>query len=238
MTRSRLLRLGGACWASVLLLLGCAGGPPAPDWQVNAHGAIQRATVAELEGNDRVAGVEWRRALEETRRTARLDLLTRVELSRCAVRQASLVVSPCEGFERLRVDAEPETQAYARYLAGTPESADLPLLPPVHRAAAQLLLSPPTEGRAAPVLMAMADPVSRLVAAGALLRAERLDPPGIAVAVDTASAQGWRRPLLAWLQVQADVARQSGDTALEALARRRMDALTAGAAARPAQTSD
>ncbi len=232
-----ILRLGAAGLA-VGLLLGCAGGPPAPDWQVNAHGALQRATVADLEGQDRVAGVEWRRALEETRRTARLDLLARVELSRCAVRQASLDVSACDGFEHLQADATPEDQAYARYLMGAPEAADQPLLPPVHRAVAQVLLAPPAEGRAAPVLTAMADPVSRLVAAGALFRAERLDPSGIAVAVGTASAQGWRRPLLAWLQVQADVARQSGDAALEALARRRLDALTAGAAARPAQTSD
>lgn len=237
MTRNSIARLGSVC-VVVSWLLGCASGRPAPDWQVNAHGAMQRATMAEWEGNDRVAGVEWRRALEETRRTARLDLLALVELSRCAVRQASLDMAPCEGYERLQADATPETQAYARYLAGVPETADVPLLPPAHRAVAQWLLAPPTERSSATVLMALADPVSRLVAAGALLRAGRLDPPGIAVAVDTASQQGWRRPLLAWLQVQADVAQQSADAALEALARRRLDALTAGAAARPARTSD
>jgi hypothetical protein len=36
------------------------------------------------------------------------------------------------------------------------------------------------------------------------------DPALIAGAVDTASAQGWRRPLLAWLGVQLRLAEQAG----------------------------
>lgn len=236
MTMNRILYLGGV--GLVAMLLGCAGAPPAPDWQVNAHGAMQRATVADLEGNDRVAGAEWRRALDETRRTARLDLLARVELSRCAIHQSSLVVASCDGFERLRADASAEVLSYARYLAGVPMGADLPLLPPAHRAPAQFLLAPPADGRTASVLSAMDDPVSRLVAAGVLFRAGRIDPAGIAVAVETASAQGWRRPLLAWLRVQADVARQAGDVERADQARRRLEALTAAATTPPARMSD
>ena len=49
------------------------------------------------------------------------------------------------------------------------------------------------------------DPQSRLIAAGVLFRQGRADPGVIALAIDTASAQGWRRALLAWLQVQAQV---------------------------------
>jgi hypothetical protein len=234
---TRCVRLACAVWLS-LGLLGCSSAPPAPDWQVNAHGAMQRATVADLEGNERVAQVEWRRAIEETRRTARPDWLARVELSRCAIRQAGLDVSDCVGFDRLRADAPPDLLAYARYLAGAPEAADLAALPAPHRPAAQWLLAPASGAGSTTVLAAMPDPVSRLVAASALLRAGRLDSAGVAVAVDTASAQGWRRPLLAWLRVQADVARQVGNVALAEQAERRIELLTAGAAARPAPTSD
>ena len=46
--------------------------------------------------------------------------------------------------------------------------------------------------------------IERLVAAGVLLQTGRADPGVIAQAVDTASAQGWRRPLLAWLGVRPD----------------------------------
>ena len=67
-----------------------------------------------------------------------------------------------------------------------------------------------------------------LEARGAV-RGHLVDPAGsvpvpgatIELASDTASAQGWRRPLLAWLKVQALRAQQGGDAAaLQALQRR------------------
>ncbi len=44
----------------------------------------------------------------------------------------------------------------------------------------------------------------------------------IALAADTASAQGWRRPLLAWLGVQALRAERAGAMEEAARLRRRM----------------
>ncbi|HPM67155.1 MAG TPA: hypothetical protein PLX45_12925, partial [Piscinibacter sp.] len=41
-------------------------------------------------------------------------------------------------------------------------------------------------------------------------RAGLAAPAAIALAADTASAQGWRRPLLAWLEVQARLAERAG----------------------------
>jgi primosomal protein N'' len=70
--------------------------------------------------------------------------------------------------------------------------------------------------------VAIKDPLSRLVAAGAVFRANRATPQVIAAAVDTASEQGWRRPLLAWLNVQALRAEKAGDTAEAARLRRRI----------------
>ena len=63
--------------------------------------------------------------------------------------------------------------------------------------------------------------MSRLVATGVKLRQARVTPGEIAAAVDIASAQGWRRPLLAWLGVQAKLAEAAGDAgALRAIRRR------------------
>ena len=59
--------------------------------------------------------------------------------------------------------------------------------------------------------------------AGVLLRQGRASPALVARAVDTASEQGWRRPLLAWLGVQARLAEQAGQTGEAARIRRRMD---------------
>ncbi len=66
------------------------------------------------------------------------------------------------------------------------------------------------------------EPLTQLVAAAVLLQAGRASPAVVAQAVDTASAQGWRRPLMAWLGVQARLAEQGGDAAEAARIRRRM----------------
>ena len=67
------------------------------------------------------------------------------------------------------------------------------------------------------------DPFARLIAAGVLLHRTQASPAVVEQAVETASAQGWRRPLLAWLGVQARLAEERGDAQEVARIRRRMD---------------
>jgi len=68
------------------------------------------------------------------------------------------------------------------------------------------------------------------VAAGVMFRAGRASPAVLQQAVDTASSQGWRRPLLAWLGVQLQLAEKGGDLASAERLRRRI-ALTQNPAA-------
>lgn len=208
------------------VLAGCASKPPTPDWQMNAHDAIARSVSAYLAGNARVEALEFERARGEVARTGQPELVARVELTRCAGRVASLVFEPCAGFEPLRQDAPAAERAYADYLAGKLQPQDAALLPPAQRAAA-------AAGADAPALQGIADPLSRLVAAGTLLQAGRASPAVQALAVQTASAQGWRRPLLAWLQVQAVRAEQGGNAEEAARLRRRIALVETSGAARP-----
>ncbi len=71
-------------------------------------------------------------------------------------------------------------------------------------------------------LQAVADPLTRLVGAALWLQAGVASPAVLELAVETASAQGWRRPLLAWLGMQARRAELAGDTASLERLRRRM----------------
>ncbi len=137
---------------------------------------------------------------------------------------ASLAFDDCPGFEALAADAGAPERAYAAFLAGRWQGLDAALLPAQHRA----LLAGAADAGA---LAAIADPMSRLVAAGVLFRIGRLTPAGIAAAADTASANGWRRPLLAWLGVQAARADAADDRAAAARIRRRIELVTSGAAA-------
>ena len=173
-------------FALSLVLAACSSTPPPPDWQMNAKSASERSVAAYLTGNARIDAAELARARAEVARTGRADLLARVELTHCAAQVASLVFEPCSAFEPLRADATEVERAYADRLAGRSATAE------------------PT------ALQGIDDPLARLVAAGVLFQTNRADPRVIQTAIDTASAQGWRRPLLAWLHVQLKRAEAAG----------------------------
>jgi hypothetical protein len=197
-----------------MYLAACASTPPAPDWQMNAKGAMERSVEAYLAGNARVEAAEFARAKSEVARTGRAELMARIELTRCAARVASLVQDECEGFEKLRPDVAPAERAYADYLAGRAE-ADASLLPPQHRAIA-------SRSADASAIQSIADPLSKLIAAGVIFRRGEASPALLDSAVETASAQGWRRPLLAWLGVQLIRAEKAADSGEADRLRRRI----------------
>jgi len=176
---------------AAVLLAGCASGSPPLDWESNSFTAMQRFTRNYLAGNSRAAEQEFASAKEDLSATGRADLVARAELVRCAARAASLEYDGCPGFEKLRADAGADELAYAEYLAGRGQHA------------------------------ASDDALSRLVFLGVQFHAGKANPENISAAVDISSAQGWRRPLLAWLGVQEKRAEAAGDRdALERIRRR------------------
>jgi hypothetical protein len=202
--------------AALLLLAGCASKPAPPSWQPNAKDALDGFTDDYLRGNTAAANAEFMRARRETTSTGRADLVAQVELVRCATLAASLEFDDCPGFAALAADASPTQRAYAAYLAGRWEGMDVAGLPEQHRAVV---------GTGS--MTAVADPLSKLVAAGALFKAGRIKPGDIEAATETASGQGWRRPLLMWLGVQVQRAQAAGDAAAVERIKRRI-ALASG----------
>jgi len=182
-----------AALITAALLAACGGSPPAPEWQANAAGALQAFQQRYLTGDTKGAEDEFTRARFELSATGKADVVARAELIRCAVQVASLVFEPCKGFDALREGAGKEELAYADYLEGRASRAP------------------------------GADPLGRLVALGVQMRTGRIDPQGIAAAVDIASNQGWRRPLLAWLGVQLKRAQDAGDSETAARLKRRIE---------------
>ena len=203
--------------ATAIFLTACASGPKPADWQLNAKGAMERAVAAYLEGNNRVEAAEMAKARLEISSTGRVDLMARAELLACASRVASLVFERCAGFEKLRQDAPPASQAYADYLLGAWQPKDIILLPKDQQMSALAQLN-----RAQPAIESIADPLAKLVAAGTALQAGTASPALVQAAVDAASAQGWRRPLLAWLGVQQVLAEKAGNSQEAARIQRRM----------------
>jgi len=182
--------------SAVLFLTACAGGAEVADWQLNASSALQAFQQDYLVGDTAAAERDFLEAERNLRRTGREDLLARAELVRCAARVASLEFDDCPGFQALRAGAAPAEAAYAESLQG--------------------------KG----TYKGSDEPLSRLVAYGISLRTGQATPAEISEAVQISSQKGWRRPLLAWLGVQAKRAQDSGDGETAARLRRRMDVIS------------
>lgn len=213
-------------FAIAVLLAACASGPSPPTWQSDAKGAVDRATAAYLAGETRLHDTELARARAAVASTGRTELAARVELLDCAARVASLAFEPCARFDALRADAGAAERAYADHLAGQPLAREaIALLPATQQAVATAVAANATTPAA---VQAAEDPLSRLIATAVLFRAGLASPALIDAAAETASVQGWRRPLLAWLKVQALRAEKAGD-ASEAQRLQRRIALVEGA---------
>ncbi|MFN3593330.1 MAG: hypothetical protein ACK4TK_01435 [Thiobacillaceae bacterium] len=223
-----LRRTAAACLLA--LLTGCASGPPPADWQLNAHSLLESYGKHYLDGDTPLAERHFERARAEIARTGRLDLVARAELTRCAVRLAALETGPCTAFERLATHAGEEDQAYARFLTGDWQGLDANRLPTHYRG----LLAAREDATRLRALEEIKAPLPRAIAAGALFRAGGAAPEVIALATRTASDQGWRRPLLAWLEVQAKRAEAAGDQAGLELIRRRIELVQSSLAGRNA----
>jgi hypothetical protein len=191
-------RFAHAVPGALLALLAACSGAPTPPDWQLNSSEALRLYEQYYLSGDTRASVEFTRGRAELARTGREDLVARAELIRCAVRTASLEFDDCPGFEALRPGAGAEEIAYADYLAGRGSRA--------------------AEG----------DPLSRLVAAGMQVRKGTVTPATMEQAAQIASAQGWRRPLLAWLGVLEKRARDGGDAEAANRIRRRMDLISGG----------
>ena len=217
---------------AALLISGCTSTPPPPEWQSQAFAALNRYSAAYLSGNSRVADLEFKRAQTEIARTGRPDLMARIELLRCAAQVASLVLDPCTGYSTLALDAPADEQAYASFISGKWTGLDATRLPQQYQGLVRQTQTltrqdagpaPMTTAPGHSKLHPIQDPLARLVAAGALMQREPLTTTDIDLAVETASSQGWRRPLLAWLGVQLKHKQAVGAADAAAGIQRRID---------------
>lgn len=205
---------------AIAVLSACAG-PRAPAWQTGAQASLERFRVHYLDGASARARRDFNEAMSQLGSTGRLDLAARAELLRCAVATAALDFDACAGFAARQADATKEDRAYGQFVTGQWQQLDATRLPVRYRRVLEARDEPAQNAAAA----AIEDPLSRLVASGALFRMGRLSGDGLDTAIATASAQGFRRPLLALLTVQARRAESAGDAAAIESIRRRIDLL-------------
>jgi hypothetical protein len=196
----------------------CSHPPAVPEWEERAHEGFEQYRRSYFAG-ERTADRDFRKAADALSSTGKVELRARGELIRCAFATAALEFSVCDKWRSLEGDAEARDRAYGALLSGAFADVDAKDVPPQYVSLAKAQGA----GGRNDALKKIEDPLSRLIGAGALFRAGDLAPDGVSLAVDTASEQGWRRPLLAWLSAQAKLAEAAGDTAALDRIRKRID---------------
>jgi hypothetical protein len=181
-----------------LLLAACGGGPKAPDWKKDSISLIEKYKKAELKGENKLAERYFEQALAAAGSAAKIGETARLHLVRCATRQASLGFEPCDGYlEFSRLGVTPEDEAYHRFLAGQWDKLDAGKLPAQYRD----FLANRDPAKNFAILQKINDPLSRLIAVSIAVMRKQADDAILNLAAETASEQGWRKPLLVYLRL-------------------------------------
>jgi hypothetical protein len=195
--------------AGLLLLTACgSGGPPPPDWKADSADLIERYKKSALTGDNTLAERYFQQALIATGGAGRIADTARLWLVHCATRRASLVDDDCHEYTDLaRYETNVQDRAYYQFVTLAWATLDPARLPKPY---ASLVRATPAALNAN--LLAINDPLSRLLAASLVVLRGQADDVTLALAADTASAQGWREPLLVYLKLLEKHAAAAGDT--------------------------
>lgn len=195
--------------AGLLLLTACgSSGPPVPDWKSDSVDFIERYKKHALLGENILAERYFQQALRATGGAGRVSETGRLWLVHCATRRASLLDDDCSEYVDLaKVNTSAEDRAYYQFVMLNWSGLDASKLPAHY---ALLVKSEPTQVNAQ--IAAIEDPLSRLLAASLVTLRGQADHATLVLAMETASTQGWRQPLLTYLKVLEKSAIERGET--------------------------
>jgi hypothetical protein len=183
---------------AALLLSACGGGPPAPDWKKDSASLIGKYSKAELKGENKLAERYFEQAQDAAGSTGKLEETAKLNLILCATRQASLNFDPCTAYLTLaKLSPNSENETYHRFITGKWEGMDDSKLPAQYRD----FVASRDAAKQLAALQEIKDPLSRLIAVSIAVLRKQADNAALNLAADTASEQGWRKPLLVYLKL-------------------------------------
>lgn len=198
--------LASAC---LVLLTACGSKVVPPDWKADSADLVERYKKHELRGENILADRYFEQAINASGGAGRVAETARLWLIHCAVRRASLAEDACSEYRDLaKIETTDEDRAYYHFV--TLNWAEVqPAHLPKHYAA---LLSGPSDKRHAQIAD-ISDPLSRLLAVSLVVQRGEGDDALLALATETASYEGWKRPLLVYLKLSEQRASARQDAA-------------------------
>lgn len=184
----------------LLMLAACGSSRPVPDWISAGSGHLDDFKKSYLEGNIAVSDLYFSRAVAEIKKSGDLDVLAKAYLIRMAMDVAVLAKARDEDFVKIdAVESNSSNRNFHDFLKGDLKRVQVTLLPDQYHGMASTLLMGNTD-KLAPELRKIEDPISRIIACGVCVRVGRFDEELLTAAVSTASYNGWKRALLAYLE--------------------------------------
>lgn len=211
------------CFLVCLFLLAGCGGKAVPQWVKTSHAQLDHFKNHYLQGRDRQAETSFHAAVEAIKFSGDLHLLQVAYLTRYAVNRAALEDFDDLEYRRL-ADVAPHAgnAHFHAFLKGSFDRVDEQALPPQYRPFLRACRSA-NPSQADQAIFAIEDPLSRLIASGLALQAQCYQEKTINEAIRTASEQGWKRALLAYLKKLQAFYAARGDRAGAEFTRRKMD---------------
>ncbi|MFO7568211.1 MAG: hypothetical protein R6W75_00300 [Smithellaceae bacterium] len=183
---------------SIALLCSC-GSAQVPDWKDKGFRHLENYKDYFLSGREDVTEPHFLKARREIAASNDLNLLALAYLTKYALHAASLEDFDAADFAKLqRLEPNEANMAYCHFLKGNFSAIDARVLPARYAGVVKAALARDTS-QAAREIPLIADPLSRLIACGVWVKYVRSDESILLVAVATASENGWRRPLWAYL---------------------------------------
>lgn len=185
--------------ACLILLAGC-GAKSIPDWTNAAFNHMERYKQDYLSGKSDTAELHFNKATDEIRRSGDLDILARAYLTKYAVQTA--VLEKIDDRNYLMIESAQSSSVnknYHKFLKGDFDHVGAELLPEQYRNIFTIFRTGKTEA-IADELMKIEDLLARLIASGLTVQYSRYDERCLQIAIDTAMKNGWKKPLLIYLE--------------------------------------
>ncbi|HPD57518.1 MAG TPA: hypothetical protein P5294_10350 [Smithellaceae bacterium] len=184
-----------------------------PEWKETAFRDIENYKKSFLTGKQNAADVQFNRAREAIASGNNLNLLAKLYLTKYALQRAALEDFNDGEFLRInRLHPVSANLAYYNFLMGSVNAKDANFLPDQYAG----LIKPLRNKDAAKgleELLAIDDPLSRLIACGVWVKHAPYDDYILKLGVNTAAEQGWKKPLWAYLNALQKYYFQTGETA-------------------------
>lgn len=196
----------------LVMVSGCSMKPSPDKWKTQTANAFASYQEYFLHGEDRLAKLELKRAIQEASCSTDLMPLARIYLGKCALHIAVLEDTSCPDYAQVRdlPEISGELNNYFLMLQHRIDEVDPTMLPHQYREYVRQVKRRDYKA-AFSCIRKMKETSSKLIAA-ALIKGE-LDYGMIGYILDQASFRGYKKAVLAWLRFARQAA-PTGDTIL------------------------